>query len=172
MLIASYPAMLSIQMLLLRYRNLVARATLHTVRNESQVGIRVFVEAFDDFSNTVLELLHPAFPLPQAFLRELLKNALSNLVPKLNDLLEKNPLYLPSYVARLLQNPVVRVVPQLGCCLSRGWQHGYVEVMNYQQGNSIEHAVSPRESTAAVLDGNYTRSVAAATANPAAAALL
>ena len=66
----------------------------------------------------------PKLPLPEAFESQLMKSAIAQLQPVVNQYLTEKPLFLPENIAPLAAAPVVNL-------WSTGNGSGYVEILSY-----------------------------------------
>ena len=62
-----------------------------------------------DLSRMNTKPFEPKLPLPEAFESQLMKSAISQLQPVVNQLLTEKPLFLPEIVAPLAAAPVVNL---------------------------------------------------------------
>eukprot|EP00037_Helgoeca_nana_P025038 m.269263 g.269263 ORF g.269263 m.269263 type:complete len:1965 (-) comp26830_c0_seq2:1544-7438(-) len=124
-------------MMLLNFQNITAQTLLSVVQNETQIGVVAKIQHFD-FNDTGIQLVHPQFPLPQAFLQRLLQDSMTKEIPKANRLLANNPVYLSENISRLLYNPSISIASQSQCC--KNWTHGYIEIGDYLQAGAIQQS--------------------------------
>jgi hypothetical protein len=88
-----------------------------------QTGIRVSLEKLD-LSRMNTKPFEPKLPLPEAFESELMRTAIAQLQPVINQYLTEKPLYLPDHIAPLAASPLVNL-------WSTGNGTGYAEVLSY-----------------------------------------
>ena len=77
-----------------------------------------------DLSSIKTKLFKPKLPLPEAFESQLIKSAISQLQPIINQYLSKQQFYLPENILPLAAAPVIKL-------WSMGKGYGYAEILSY-----------------------------------------
>ena len=88
-----------------------------------KTGVRVSLDELD-LSRMNTKPFEPKLPLPEAFESQLMKSAIAQLQPVVNQYLTAKPLYLPENISPLAAAPLVNL-------WSTGNGTGYAEILSY-----------------------------------------
>ena len=105
------------------FTNLAGSGRIRLASTDDKTGIRVSLDQLD-LSNLNTKPFEPKLPLPEAFEGELVKSAISQLQPVINQYLSRKPLYLPASIAPLAASPQLQL-------LNTGNGTGYAELLSY-----------------------------------------
>ncbi len=133
------------------FYDLAGRGKIRLASTSDKTGITVSLDQMD-LSNMNTKPFEPKLPLPESFENELMKNAISQLQPVVNNYLRAKPLYLPDNLAPFAAAPELRLV-------KTGDGVGYAELTNYctcDESKRTEFAVCDPRSH--ICDGKGRRS--------------
>ena len=105
------------------FNNLSGSGKISLDSTPDNTGVRVSLDHLD-LSSMKTKLFEPKLPLPEAFESQLIKAAISQLQPVINQYLLKKTFYLPENILPLAAAPVIKL-------LSMGNGYGYAELMSY-----------------------------------------
>ncbi len=112
------------------FYELAGRGKIRLASSSDKTGITVSLDELD-LSNMNTKPFEPKLPLPESFENELMKNAISQLQPVVNNYLRAKPLHLPDNLAPFAAAPELRLV-------ETGGGLGYAELSNYCTCSSVE----------------------------------
>ena len=105
------------------FNNLSGSGKILLDSTSNSTGIRLNLDQLD-LSSIKTKLFKPKLPLPEAFESQLIKSAISQLQPIINQYLSKKRFYLPENILPLAAAPVIKL-------RSMRNGYGYVEIISY-----------------------------------------
>lgn len=106
-----------------QFSQLAGSGRIRLASTADKTGIRVSLDKLD-LSKMNTKPFEPKLPLPETFESELMKTAIGQLQPVINQYMTENPLYLPENIAPLAASPMVNL-------WRTGNGTGYAEVLSY-----------------------------------------
>ena len=105
------------------FSDLSGSGKIKLASTRDKTGLRVSLDDLD-LSRMVTKPFEPKLPLPESFENELMKNAIAQLQPVVNQYLKAKPLYLPENIAPFAASPELYL-------WNTGNGTGYAEMMSY-----------------------------------------
>ena len=105
------------------FNNLAGSGKIRLASTIDKTGIRVSLDQLD-LSRMNTKPFEPKLPLPEAFESQLMKSAIAQLQPVVNQYLTEKPLYLPENISPLAAAPLINL-------WSTGNGTGYAEILSY-----------------------------------------
>ena len=105
------------------FNNLSGSGKISLSSTSDKTGVRVSLDQLD-LSSMKTKIFEPKLPFPEAFEIQLIKSAISQLKPVINQYLMKTLFYLPENILPLAAAPVIKLRS-----MKNGY--GYVEIISY-----------------------------------------
>ena len=106
-----------------KFNNLSGSGKISLSSTSDKTGVRVSLDQLD-LSSMKTKIFEPKLPFPEAFEIQLIKSAISQLKPVINQYLMKTLFYLPENILPLAAAPVIKL-------RSMRNGYGYVEIISY-----------------------------------------